>query len=401
MMHLPWWFRRRLRAWLQLACVFMSGYTACALGGVAQWIWTPGARVSADYNDNRYLQLAAPQESTSIISTLDLAVQRQTENVNLTLRPRLTVVDYVGETLLDRNDQFADAQIEWLHERSQVAVGATHAREATATSELESTGFVATDKTRQSYSVSPSWSYQLGEDSSLQSAVNYSWVDYEDAQFTDLANYWSGSASLNYRIEANDTTAWSLGAYGSKMRSAEVVSETREYGLTVQIDRQWSQEVFWSLRVGSRHGRSQYRFFFREFEFQDDGWSMTASVNGQRHWGGWGANASRASQASGSGFVQLVDRVSTRASFAVSESLSLYAAALGAHFQELREGGAARDYARADVGAEWQIGESIRLRASYVRYAQQRKGATGRADANGVAITLEWREGIPTPGFNW
>lgn len=391
----------RASGWIKAALVIINGYASSVLGGAAEWTLTPAASISADYSDNRFLQLANTRESNRVVSALDLAVQRQTDNVNLSLRPRLTAVDYIDDHHLDRDDQFADARAEWMREMFQFAIGATYARESTATTELESTGLVAADKTRQAYSVDPQWSYYLSETSTIRSAFGYSWVDYEDAQFTGLVNYWNGSGSIDYRVEENDVTAWSVGGYGTKMRSSDVASETREYGIQVQFDHDWSSDLFWSIRIGSRRGKSTYRFFSNELEFLDEGWSMTARINGQRSWGDWSVNASRSSQASGAGFVQLVDRFTFNTSHGISEVLSVYATALRARFQEQRADALARDYTRGELGAEWQFNSNTRLRGSYVWNAQQREGIAGRAAANAVSITLEWREAMPAPRNSW
>lgn len=391
----------RASGWIILAILFVNAYVPLVLGGMAEWTLLPGASISADYSDNRFLQLAHAEESNRFVSALELGVQRQTEHMNLSLKPRFTSVNYMGDYHLNRDDQFADARAEWSRELFQVAVGARYARESTATTELESTGLVATDKTRQAYSIDPHWSYQLSDTSMIRSSLDYAWVDYEDAQFTGLVNYWNGSGTIDYRVEASDVSSWSVGGYGSKMRSAALESETREYGIQLQLDHDWSSDLMGSLRVGSRRGKLAYQFFSNEIEFIDEGWSMTAKLDGQRRWGDWSANASRSSQASGAGFVQLVDRISFHISHGLSESISVYATALRARFQEQRADAVARDYTRGELGADWVLTSSARLKASYVWYAQQREGIAGRASANALSLTLEWRDVIPSSRFSW
>lgn len=387
--------------WRSYLMVFACGLSPITAEADAAWLWTPGAKVGAEYSDNLFLQNTHAKESESVSASVDLAAQRQTDDMTMLLRPRLRAVRYIDEDQFNREDQLLDMRIDWPREMSQLNLGASYARESSATTELESTGLVATDKRRNTYRLDPGWIMQVSDVASVQASLSYSRVEYDDAQLTGLTDFWDGSGSVNYRLQVNDILAWSVGGYGSKMHAAVIGNKSREYGLQVQAEGELTGEASWSVRVGSRRGVTAYRVFFRELEFIDEGWSLTATLNMPRRWGAMAANASRSSQASGTGYVQLVDRVSSEASYIVSEGLSLSVLALRAHYEEQRAGGRVRDYTRAELAADQLIGENARLRASYSWYTQEVDGVAGQPEANTVSVSVEWHEpmGVRTPAL--
>jgi len=81
--------------------LILFALAVCTAARAADWSWQPAAQWRVDHQSNRLLSVTQPQASEAGWLTLDAAVQRATEDVQLSLQPHFELQRFAQEADFD------------------------------------------------------------------------------------------------------------------------------------------------------------------------------------------------------------------------------------------------------------------------------------------------------------
>lgn len=204
----------------------------CLLAGgnahAAEWLVAPTLRMATTYADNPRLLETGGASSAGALTELSARMQRRTERLDLVLQPRLYSVRARDDDSLASDDQYLDAQLGYVTERSQWSMAAGFVRDSTLTSEAASTGLVQSNRRHESLTVSggPTWMLTERVNFSLQGYVLDS--HYPDAGNTGLVDYQYRLASLGGGVAATESSTIRLTLQGAELVVTDLASRTRD-----------------------------------------------------------------------------------------------------------------------------------------------------------------------------
>jgi hypothetical protein len=360
----------------------------------AEWETTAQAGITVEYNDNRRLVTQSSPEVAGYIADAAVNVQRQSENWQIAVRPRLRSSRYRGDDTLDSDDQFVSGSLDVESERAALSIPVSYSRESTLTSEFESSGIVQVNKRRNLWAVDPQWSYALRDWLTAQVATSYSEAFYEDAENTGLQNYDYRSSSVGFSGDRHAEELWSVVVYWSDYRVPDDGRKTSTYGWQGSYSGAVSDALHWSVGLGTRRSTHRYDFSFpySDITLKDDGWLANASITLDKSAVTWHGTIKRELQPSGSGYLQLSDKLTLDVRVPLREGTSLAAAVVLSRNEDLSgspSAGQHRDYSRGEFALYHDLTETIRIRGAYVYSWQQYQGDKA-ASSNAFYLTANY-----------
>lgn len=244
----------------------------------AEWTAAPAFFLNADHQSNRTLRPGAP-DSQALGASVDMVIARRSETSELLFAPHY----YARRVNHDVEADFDDLRLplRWRRdfERSSLSVGAQFADESTLSTELAATGIVLADAARVTRGADMSWGFAHADDRQLDVAAGVSDVRYTGGFDARLVDYRYSSLSVTENFAHSPRLGWSIGGFGSRLASEGGDNQSRESGVSLGLQFQWSENT----RVAASFGLSQ-----REFDgSRQDGrtGSIELSHRGEtRHW---------------------------------------------------------------------------------------------------------------------
>jgi hypothetical protein len=357
--------------------------TLSSVAYAAEWRVGVEAHGDLDHRENPRLVAEGGETINGAGLELDAAVERATENSELTLLPRVRSARY-GASEFDTDEQYLDLRYGRSGERYRWQVGAGLARDTTLTSELLDTGIIDSRKRHELVSFSGSFTSSLSARDQLGAQLNYQRNSYPDAGLTGLTDYDYTAVALTYARLLSERLTIGSQLNGGRLNVSATDFVSRDYGASLSLTSQLSPAWRLALSAGLDRTVADDR--------DDTGIVYSVELARSAELTDWRLTAGRGVVPSGSGV--LVHRTD----YALSCSRRL-SARLGASFdirhvdnEDLQIGLVRenRQYQRAGAALDWQVAErwSLSLTAAYT---QQALGG-GQFDTHGFdgGVRVSW-----------
>ena len=335
-----------------VACAGLFAIAPDALS--AQWLVTPTGSIVTDYTDNPRLLADSSFSTVGTVSELSASVRRRTEVSDFSLSPRLRSARYSDDDSLGSNDQYLNAGLQVVTERTQWAASAGFVRDTTLTSELQLTGIVQSNRRHEGITVSAGPTFTLSERANL--GVQAFWLDnhYVDAVATGLVDYEYRALSLNSTYIWSDQSELTLKLQGGELH-VPVFAAADKQDASLRLGWQYQPAPLWTVDLSA--GPS-----FVKSETSSDHGAVFALATSRRgeHWT-LTASAGRDLTPTGRGVVTRGDQVSLALDCQLAEHLAGRLSVAGNRNQDLlTEAGATPqtvEYGRVELGLNWQFAE--------------------------------------------
>jgi hypothetical protein len=340
---------------------------ALALSSVARPAeWSVGVEAHGDLDHRENPRLVSDGGETIDGAGLefDVALERATENSQLTLAPRVRSARY-GASEFDTDEQYLALRYSRSAERYSWQVGADLARDTTLTSELLDTGLIDSRKRHQLDAFAGSFTCSLSARDQLGAQLNYQRNSYPDAGLTSLADYDYAAIVLTYARLLSERVTIGSQLNGGRLTVPATDLVSHDYGARLTLASRLSPAWRLALSAGVDRTVADAR--------DDTGTVYSVELARSGELTDWRLTAGLSVVPSGSGV--LVHR--TDYAFSFSRRLSAH---LGASFdmrhvdnEDLQIGLVRenRQYQRAGTALLWQLAEhwSLSLTAAYTRQA--------------------------------
>ncbi len=248
----------------------------------AAWDVKPTLGVGARYESNPRMQRRNERDALGTVVNAALDITAATGRTTVILKPKVRLNFYPdkADSDLENDDRYLDLLVE--HETAQSVYGlaASYSDVSIRTSELADTGgpgapppgndsgaLLFVDQTRELWSVTPSWRYQLSARNVVLASASYSEVTFsKETEVTNLFDYKSSDAvlSLQHMLSEADSVSIELTAAGFKSEtpSSGLVNETTSYGANASFTHAFSDTLDVTAQVGSEKSTFDVTGFF-------------------------------------------------------------------------------------------------------------------------------------------
>ncbi|MBK1647121.1 hypothetical protein [Rhabdochromatium marinum] len=373
--------------WLAIA-------TLLSLSASAQdWYLQSQASLDSFYDDNVRLTSIDAQSSMGAIVRAETKFGRRTEAEEIAINSGISSRRYTGVSELDRTDGFLGLNAAYQLERSRFDLDMRIDYDSTLTSEVETSGFVQTNKRRTRISAAPSWTYSLSNRASLAFGTRYTDVSYEDVGLIPLYNYQMTSSNLNGTYLWSERMQLFSRLTFDHYEADEVGTSSDTIGLLAGGAYAISERLSLTAMLGPRFATVETPTPFGSSENQDStGMLVDISIEQRFNVGKLGLSGSQALLPSSSG-----DLVSTTsAGLALDYPFdSRWSLLLNANAYRNRNPGGEedindRDYVAVEPRLRHKLGDwwalDLGYRARYQKYTEQQESAL----SNAVFLNLDY-----------
>jgi hypothetical protein len=382
-----------------------------------EWSVTPRASAALVYDSNPRMFLEG-EDNTGVVTDLAADFAWRTEVSSLTFTPRLRVNRYERDRdAMDSDDQYYTLGASTATERGKYGVDASLSYATALTTEdiVAETGVLRRDArtSRDSWALSPRFSYILTERNTLSGDFTLSAVDYDGGGYRDYQFYLANLA-LGHALSPRDTVSGILylSQYDRLLRedgdpfgpgvfvAGDVEAASRSIGLQVGYERKLTETVTGTVAVGAvrtdfeadavRLSTGGGADLFPDST--DYGQLLTAKLTQRLERGEWDLGLTRNLTPTGDGV--LVRRDEAKAGYRRELGPRSTARAALVVFQEESVGGqvnvANRDYALVEGGVSYRLTPYLVLSGKYVYRYEKYESADDAATANAVWLTLAY-----------
>jgi hypothetical protein len=376
----------------------------------ADGYFVPAVEAAIEHHTNmgfRETELGESEGSaTGYLAVLSAATGIRSPRGYFELRPRIRFQDYPEIDEMQRSNEYLGmgSEYEWL--RSKFSLGGNfkredeyHAQQADAEYDDldpedpvndESSAVQRFSSTRTTLQLRPEYIYSFTERIGAGLGALYQTVDFETVGT-------AGSLDYDY-YEIEGFMAWALGqrstlrtgVYQSRYETKTGFNRTDGTGLFGQLRHQWSERFVASVSASVE--RTEVSEAGLEGE-DSTNWGLEAEVSRLGEVGQLRIAAGRTFSPSGNGTRSEIDQVRAQYDRFLSERLKFTAAARVS--QSRPQGGfvddADRDYARGDLGLEWQWTPTVSLGAMYSYTHQGYADERADRDDNIFKVTIAYR----------
>ncbi len=223
----------------------------------AEWAFEPSISVREEYNDN-YRLTKLPHNSVwgSTVSP-SLKFAHRTEVSDTSGSVRLNMSRFLGDSGLNRLDQYYSVSSKYSTERDVLQLRASYILDSTLVTEAQTTGIVLTQAQRALFTLNPSWTRSLSERNAVRLELAYGNARYGSApassRLVDYA-YWSTAGTWLYQYSERDQL--SLGIYDSRYETGDGTVKSDTVGVQAGLTHQFSETLQGSLLLGVRSTKS-------------------------------------------------------------------------------------------------------------------------------------------------
>jgi hypothetical protein len=377
-----------VRAVVRRAVAFgVAGALGIHAAHAAEWLVTPTARISTDYTDNPRLLQDDDAASAGAVSEMSASFLRRSERLELSLQPRVRFARYSDDASLDSDDQYVDARLGYVGERSQWSASLNLTRDTTLTSELGSTGFVESNRRHESLALSAGPSLQLTERLNAIAQAYVMESRYPDAEGTGLVDYQYRAMSLSSGFSYSERSTFVVTVQGGELLVPDQNTRTRNGALRLG----WKYEPFslWTAEfsagpayVEAEHGEDSGAVF--DASFLRQGERTTVSLTG-----------SRELTPTGRGVLTRRDRVVLGTTHAFTQRLNGSVSVQWIRNQDLLpQAGIALyevDYGRLELGMGWRFAEQWTLALALSGATQKYQSRADDAENYRASLSVIWK----------
>jgi hypothetical protein len=228
----------------------------------AEWSLTPNITTSGGYIDDYLLNDAATTPSANYGLSAGTAYSVESERWRLAGNAKIGATRYSANEIKDRDTWRIDTGYNYQTELSHYTIDALTQRDTTYDTELDETGVVTANSERTNNSVSPAWSRQLGQKTSIQASANITDVSYKDTQDTASVSrdYVQRSATLGITRMLNERTRINGGLSYSDYKTDDNLVDYKIRVLNLGASRTFSETFNGSISIGVRESNTARKF---------------------------------------------------------------------------------------------------------------------------------------------
>ena len=253
---------------LPLAVSLLLASAMLSPAAIADWRIEPIVRVGGEYDDNAELDTRTDREIQLQGLLLEASANflYETPRTRFNVFPRVLSRNYSDNPEFDSTDLFLNSRFNHQMKSSSLAFRVNFDRQTVRTAERadanleeedadeipnDDSGRVGVRGNRSKWRFTPSWSYQLGELSSVSVVFDYFDVGYDEVFFGLLTDYTDGRINLNYRREFSTRNAFLATATARRFDSADdLAGEVTGYGALIGFDSRLSQKTRLRAMIG-------------------------------------------------------------------------------------------------------------------------------------------------------
>ena len=366
-----------------------------------KWYWEPVFSARTGYDDNIRLEVDDAEGLFDSHLSADARFGFRTEVSDVKFQTALKTHQYDGAGDLNYNEALFGVDASLRHELDTFGVDASVLRDSSRTSELDTTGSVATSIPRIKAYISPSWSRELSETSQLRLSYAFTDVDYQNksgsllSSGTNLTDYRYENVNIELNKNLSETTDLQTILFGNRYKTIGRYSKSESIGLQVGISRRFNETLSGSLALGVNHIDTFYLNSMQERDEASDIAPLIA-ISFNKVWERMSLRGSFASSQSPGGEGRLLNSNSTSLEFTRKLSERLNFALNGIYTRNetaggVRNTGDSRTYFSIEPRLSWQASRWWTISGSY-RYRSQEYTETngGLADSNAVYLSVEY-----------
>ena len=361
-----------------------------------RWRIQPNVRLDANYSDNVRFVRENTESGFSALLDATLRATRSTEASDTGIYLGLGGTNYPSFSDLNNQRGYAGLDLGYRLERQSLRFGARFDSISTIYSETATTGLVQLNNQQNTWRVSPGWSYNLTERSTLNLDASYIDVSYDEPRniSRDFTDYRLGTVGLKgtYRVSERLSVSTRLD-YG-RYEAREINNQYDNFAVLLGADYAISERSSLRGEFGVRR-TDQTREIGDGVELSESSSGQTYQLSYFRRFeagGGLDLKARRELAPSGSG--QVLDTVGLYSKLSLPLNarwqLGLDAAAYRNQRPDGRQGLEDRTYASIAPLFTYVIDETWRLSAGYRFRWEEREQVPGDIVSNAVFLTLNW-----------
>ena len=316
---------------------------------------------------------------------------------SFSFEPRALIRNYPDEPEFESNDFFLRSTFRHRGRSSTFGFRVNYDQQSVRTAERtdididiedpdeipeDDTGRVGLDGNRSRWRISPYWSYQFSNVSSMDVSIDYFDARYDEVFALALIDYTDARISLGYRRAFSNITTGIVKATGRRFEPDRILNDNTGYGFLAGFEREMSEKTHLVALIGVENTEQA----LGQTDAEVIG-NITYTRNLETI--SMFARFDRAVTASGSGTVELRNTLSVNFNRRLHERIS---AGLGIRAYDARRVGDApsigdRDFVQLQTTFRWYLSEAFVVEADYRYTILDRSSAIGeRANANQVAL---------------
>lgn len=373
---------------LVLTMLVITKETALA----AEWSGTTNASIATEFNSNKFLSRGEGTEVSGLIADVSAQLSRTTPTSTFSVGPTLRLTQYPGQENLDSKRGSIATSLSYPRERSTFQIGANVARDSTVTSELNTTGFVATDKQRNTTTFESAYSYEVNPVGVVEISGAFTKVAYIDAAFTGLYGYDYNALNMSYRHALAKDSQWNTALGVSDFQATDFGSSTRNYSLNIGYSTRLLPTFSAFINVGERFTQSEQSIGQSGSDTTEAGWLINTGITQEQYRSQRKLMVSRNVEPSGSG--ALNDKTALSATFSREFSLDLTGVMdlSASHFRSISPGTLETTWKirRGGLSLSKQVGRNWSLGAQYQRHWQHYDATGNNASSHQVFLSISY-----------
>jgi hypothetical protein len=366
----------------------------------AEWWIDPVVRVGGEFDDNATLQTRTDQEVSLEGFLLEASANfvYSSQRTTFNFLPRVLSRNYADNPELESTDVFLNSRFNYQMKNSSIGFRVNFDEQTVRTAERadadldiddpndipdDDSGRVGLLGNRSKWRITPNWSYQISELSTISADIDYFDVRYDDVFAGLLTDYTDGRLNLNYRRAFSDRNAFLITATGRRFDSADRNSnEVTGYGVLVGFERSLSEKTNLRAMIGVENTDQTLGQETSEVVGNITLARRLETINML-------AQYRRSINASGAGRVSTRDQLSVNFTRRLNQKISAGLGIRAYHSEGL--GGTIsiddRDYVQLRTNFGWHLSSAILIEADY-RYTILDRGNTLGERANSNHVTL-------------
>lgn len=352
----------------------------------------PSLRMTSDFNTNPRLLSTPAEDARGLGADALLQLARRDERDEASVRAGVNVRRYENYELLNADDQRLGVSLAHRFEHARLALDVDAVRDHTLTSELETTGFVETNRRRENYRAGIDFQLRPTERSVLGTRVGYDRTDYARDPLQLLVDYRYPSMSVYAQTGSTERSLWTITARGGALQGGPGVSKARDFALSVGFQSALSEDSQIEVSAGPSLLDPESGKRINGVVF-----SATYSVAFERN--RFRVEALRERRPNGGGALSERTEISASVVHSLSERLSGEVTLRGIRnddrYGRLLNFSQRRNYARGEAHLSWRVTERWQTDLAYAHSRQRYPGPDLDASAHQINLSAVWT------GWRW
>ena len=234
------------------------------------WYYQTTLSSQIEGDDNKRLRRRDEEGVVGVDLRGTVELSRKTETSEIYLRGTLRSARYDGDedSGLDTDDQLLYAGGRWIGERSELTINGDFRRESSLLTELEDTGLFEDVERRVTKSISPQYTYNLFENTSVTAGASYTDVEYPNTIPFSLTEYDFKSVNAGIIHTLTERSSISLGVFHSIYEADTFDNDVDTTGANLGYS--FSPDEFWLLFASVGYRDSRFRNNVNGANVRDD-----------------------------------------------------------------------------------------------------------------------------------